>query len=879
MIILLATDGKYAKGNDFPMFTIPLKMEGATSQSLEDFQWWAYSSDLKKWLDKNPKEWVADSEEIPNYGDISEIIRESQGGSGYSMQKALSESNEYNPEGRVSKFADFISDAVFEDDSKNKAEEEKVVKFHFAYNKLESEGKLEKEYVVKNQAPGKPKAVFLCMEDQESGANLDLTLDAYKVSQMEINNNGAKFRLFEISDSKLGGKIGEDQTGPGLAQKVMKNSILIGAYAVAGAGIYAAAKWIGGAYLLRSTFRGLQSIVGKAAVKSTKGLSMMATLAKAGNGIKFLGRAINPMKAISFWANAGKIGKYAVQGAKFQGYLANIRGAGVVAKSLGMVKGFVTGAKVASGFAKTAELFNPVGWALLAIGAIGSTWNWFQGNQAPRFGNVEDFAKGSFDPKSIKVGVPITICWSQPAGGWGIIVSFLFNNETRTTMELVKVADNGGESIFILTQINAKEIQKQIAEYDMTLISFDNGEVTERGYFDNEDMDFKMLSVKKDLNALFNYQGSCDWDLFETEFDNSSGTLLISDPNAPDEYEFHFSDSEDNIINVIGKKVSTDELSKYSSDDLNRLFGITASKEKKETDSKIKKAEENPVNAGVNDSLKTPKFSNLLESSIITKFSDFKKAEYTIMEDDNNASVNGNPAEGSDDVDSKGSKMVELTAKQKSSPEEVAVYIVTERDYADPKLRGKYETGEFTNFLLDSDDMKAKNDSPINVDPNTDEILEDSKRGLYTYVEKKEEVKDVVKDEVQDADGSKVKGKEKETEIKDDGYYIKTNANDIKLKSRKNSTVVRDAQLSGGVNLFDTILTPRDKETLKIENWKTITFAKEVFDNRGDATAVKFRNKYAPFGDKSRKYSATDGEAFELAKRFVEQTKDRIKYE
>ena len=43
MIILLATDGKYGKGNDFPIFTIPLKMEGATNQSLEDFQWWAYS--------------------------------------------------------------------------------------------------------------------------------------------------------------------------------------------------------------------------------------------------------------------------------------------------------------------------------------------------------------------------------------------------------------------------------------------------------------------------------------------------------------------------------------------------------------------------------------------------------------------------------------------------------------------------------------------------------------------------------------------------------------------------------------------------------------------------------------------------------------------
>ena len=879
MIILLATDGKYARGNDFPMFTIPLKMEGATSQSLEDFQWWAYSSDLKKWLDKNPKEWVADSEEIPNYGDISEIIRESQGGSGYSMQKALSESNEYNPEGRVSKFADFISDAVFEDDSKNKTEEEKVVKFHFAYNKLESEGKLEKEYVVKNQAPGKPKAVFLCMEDQESGANLDLTLDAYKVSQMEIDNKGAKFRLFEISDSKLGGKIGEDQTGPGLAQKVMKNSILIATYAVAGSAIYAAAKWIGGGYLLRRTLKSMMSmriaaITGKAAVKSTKALRMMV---KAGNGIKFLGRAINPMKAISFWANAGKIGKYAVQGAKIQG---SIRGAGVVARSLGMVKGFVTGAKVASGFAKAAELFNPVGWALLAIGAIGSTWNWFQGNQAPRFGNVEDFAKGSFDPKSIKVGVPITICWSQPAGGWGMALSFLFNNETRTTMELVKVADNGGESIFILTQINAKEIQKQIAEFDMTLISFDNGEVIDRGYFDNEDIDFKMLSVKKDLNALFNYQGSCDWDLFETEFDNSSGTLLISDPNAPDEYEFHFSDSEDNIINVVGKKVSTDELSKYSSEDLNRLFGITGAKEKKKTDSKIKKAEENPVNAGVNDSLKTPKFSNLLESSIITKFSDFKKAEYTIMEDDNNASVNGNPAEGSDDVDSKGSEMVELTAKQKSSPEEVAVYIVTERDYADPKFRGKYETGDFTNFLLDSDDMEAKNDSPINVDPNTDEILEDSKRGLYTYIEKKEEEAPVVnKTQGTEDEDDKNKEKEKDDAIKKDDYYLTVNPKDVNIKDKKNSTVIKDTSMSGGINLFDIILTAKDKEVLKIENWKTVTFAKEIFDRRGDGIEVKFKNKYAPFGDKSRRYRSTDGEAFELAKRFVEQTKDRIKYE
>ena len=875
MIILLATDGKYARGNDFPMFTIPLKMEGATSQSLEDFQWWAYSSDFKKWLDKNPSEWVADSEEMPNYGDISEIIRESLGGSGYSMQKALRESNEFQPEGRVSKFGDFVSNSVFEEDAADtKSEEEKVVKLHFAYNKLEADGKLDNEFIVKSQTPGNPKAVFLCLEDQESGANLIETLDAYKMMPLETNNKNSKFMLFDISDRKLAGKVDDDDTGPGLAKDALNTGIKVATYAVAGTAIFASLKYLGGAIVLRRGWKAIKFLrTGKTAAKSA------SLLAKASKGIKGIWSAVNPMKAVSFWS---KIGKAGVEGAKLQRSLGRMQNAGIAAKSLGMVKGFVTGAKAAGSTFKAAELTNPIGWALLAINAVGSTWNWYSGNQAPRLGNVDDFAKESFDPKSIKIGVPITVCWSQPAGGWGMAVSFLFSNETRTTMEIVKIADTGSESVFILNQINSKEVQKQISKYDLTLISFDNGDVVERGYFDNEDLDFKMLSIENDLNALFNYQGSCDWELFESEFDNSSGTLLISDPDAPEVYEFHFSDSEDNVINVVGKKVTTDELSKYSSADLDRIFGVSLSRE---TENKIETAEQKPVEneeeveVEVNDNLNT-------SSKVITKFSDFKKQGYSVLEDENaqTKTVSGNSVEGTDDMDSKGSQMIDLTSEQKSGPAEIAIYIVTERDYADPKLRGKYETGDFTNFLLDPIDWEARNGDLIEIEPNTDEILEDSKRGLYSYVEKKEEIKPVVKDEVQDADDSdkdkdKDKDKEKEVEIKADDYYIKTNAKDVDIKDRKNSTVIKDTQLPGGVNLFDTILTTRDKEALKIENWKTITFAKEFFDDKGDTTEVKFKNRYAAFGDKTRKYRVTDGEAFELAKRFVDQTKDRIKYE
>ena len=881
MIILLATDGKYTRGSDFPLFSIPLKMNGATSQSLEDFQWWAYSSDFKKWLDKNPKEWVADSEEMPNYDDLSEIIRESLGGSGYSIQKALKEANATQPEGRVSKFGDFISDAVFENNSNNKADEEKAIKFHFAYNKLDADGKLDNEFIVRNQIPGKPKAVFLCLEDQETGANLIETLDAYRMMPLEIENKNSKFRLFEISDSKLGGKVADDQTGPGLAQEAINKGIRMATYAVAGTAIFAGVKYLGQGYLLRRGLKALNLLkTGKEAAGAAGAAKSAGMLAKAGKGIKGLWGAVNPMKAVSFW---GKMGKAGVEGAKLQRALGNMEKAGTVAKAAGMVKGFVTGAKAVGGAAKAAEFTNPVGWALLAIDAVGSTWNWYSGNQAPRYGTVDSFAKGSFDPKSIKIGVPITICWSQPAGGWGMAVSFLFNNETRTTMELIKIADTGSESIFILNQINSKEVQKQIAQYDLTLVSFNNGDVVERGFFDNEDLDFKILSVKKDLNALFNYQGSCDWELFETEFDKSSGTLLVSDRNAPEEYDFNFSDSDDNIINVVGKKVTTEELSKYSSEDLSRIFGVTMSERTEK--SRIKTLEQAPTEdksrEEVNDSLSTSSFSDL---QVITKFSDFKKHEYSILDEAENDQIKtdtGNSSEGAGDADSKGSEISSLTAKQKSGPAEIAVYIVTERDYANPELRGKYETGEFTNFLLDPKDWKARNGDPVDIDPNTDEMLEDSKRGLYTYVEKKDETpKPIVKDEVQSADDdSKEKEKEKEPEIKKDDYYITVNPKDINIKDKKSSTVVRDASMTGGINLFDTILTPRDRETLKIENWKTITFAKELRDNRGDITEVKFRNKYAPFGDKSRKYRATDGESFELAKRFIEQTKDRIKYE
>ena len=166
---------------------------------------------------------------------------------------------------------------------------------------------------------------------------------------------------------------------------------------------------------------------------------------------------------------------------------------------------------------------------------------------------------------------------------------------------------------------------------------------------------------------------------------------------------------------------------------------------------------------------------------------------------------------------------------------------------------------------------------------------EKSRQDKINKVEKKDENIESLDDELPINLNKKDynEGKEHETKlpknlkqkskVKNDDYYFTVNSNDINIKSKNNAISIIDN--SGGVNLFDEILTERDKEALKIENWKTITFAKSFIDNRGDIIEVKLNNKNAPLGDKSRHYQLMDGEAFELAKRFVQQANERTKYE
>lgn len=860
MILLYPSQTEYKIGSDFPFLTIPLDLANAQTESLEDFQWWAYSDDFQKWLKANPRQWVADSVDTSAYKSETELLES------YLSLNQISEEDKLSLKVKYTSFTDFvqamneISDPTAEkpagaksgDDKQNSADAaygKEAVKFHFAYNKLLSEGKVKDGLKFSNVGAGNEIAVFIVVEDPQTGASVDETLKAFKMIPKE-SSGGSKIILVETTETLPGGPLPENSDAESVFKNVVQDGFKVAAYSAAGVTLFGVLKWVGGGLLARNGLKTIQSFSPKSLLKTSKpGVNILKPLT---GGVKSLWGGVRSMATLKTTRDIIKTGSEFVK-------LNRTYKTGV-----GAVKSFSIGAKFAlKGGAKGGSKLIPfVGEILMVIDAVGSIWNWYSNNQAPRYGELEDYSwiKAEFDPKSVAIGKPITICWSQPAGGtWGGITSFLFNNETRTTMELIKVAEEKGDSIFILTQVNSKDVQKQIAGHELTLVAFSNSDVVERGIIDNEDLEFKISYIDgiSKVASQFNFQGYCGWDELVSEYQQSSDQLIISDPTAPGEYSFNFKDSEDNVINVVGEKVTDQQLEKYSDQDLINIFGVgTVKSDLVPTSSKNESA-------------------GLTQSGSVITFNDFHN--HNILE--GGASAIGKPVAKGDS-----SSVAELSPEQKSTPAELAVYLVTNKEYANPQLRGKFGTGKFTNFIINPEEYTAQEGTPITVEINSDELLPSTKAGIYTYTESAEITEPRKKDEDKKDEPKKDDDENKDDIVEEDptkrkDYYISTSPEDVVIKNKRHALIIRDKSDDTGINIFDKFLTDKDKEVLKIENWKSISSAKEVFDSRGDVTKVKLWNRYAPWGDRKRVYTVTDGESFELAKKFAEEVKDRIKYD
>ena len=866
MIILLPAGTTYKIGNNFPLMTIPTDMPDSQSASFEDFQWWALSSDFQKWLKKNPRKWVAESNDLSKYeGSITEYLKEN-------FEFLNGDYLNIN-ESEVLSFNDFLNTStLFEDDNVNadSGEHKEAIKFHFAYNKLKSEGKILNSMTAEDIKKGDDKAVFLLLEDPSNGENMLETLKAYRMTGYIDVDGKSKIRLIDVSEMLPGGPIAEDEKVEDLIGNIVQDAAIIAAAGGVGVILFGVLKvagiGIGGRALLK-TIQGFSPNRRTGAGTPGGATSLLKKI--KGGGITAIKSLWGGAKDMVLLKNTRSLVTRGFKGAK-AAYTLGKSGVGGAIKAFG--KGFGRGTLKLG-----AKAIPFVGEVLMVIDAVGSIWNWYSDNQAPRYGEVESFASNEMDPSKLPIGVPITVCWSQPSGGaLGTALSFLVTNigETRTTAELIKIADKNGESIFIMTQVNSKEVQKALASHELTLISLDNSDIVNdqassqdgilskigvaiQRTFDNEDLDFKISHIDglADIAAMFNFQGICEWGDFESAYQAAGDQLIVVDPNAPEEYEFYYKDGDENVVNVTGRLISNEELKNATPEELENIFYSEVPPG----------SDDNKKNEGLD--IYSPAYDLLNETSVITSFGDFNQRLYEF-----------------NDVDAKNDKTtMELTAEQSSSAAEVAVYVVTEKEFADPESR-KYRVSEiFRNFIIDPNDYKAKSNSLIEVEINTvNEEIEEPRRGVFIFKKetpKKDEEKikqdnqpltdDDIKDKNKDQDGEKAK----------DDYYVTVDPKDVQIKDKRNSTVIRDNNFAGGVNLMDKFLTDKDKEIMNIANWKTISYVKASLDTRGDVIEVKLKNKFAPFGDKIRKLKVSDGEAFEIAKKFASETEDRIKYQ
>jgi hypothetical protein len=653
-------------------------------------------------------------------------------------------------------------------------------------------------------------------------------------------------------------KIPPEATSNYIVTKIQQDLSSLGVWAsgmLAGWGIYTVAGVAGGSFLLYRVLNGWKFSSAVAAIGNAGGQTAAKTIAdllKGGSAAK---------KGTGIFGRLGKIGtfvfkeglgtakgfKSARQAWKFGSKLKPAM------RVLNTSKAFLRGTSAAA-----TRAIPVVGWVLLAVDAVGSMINWYSDNQAPTPDEAVELFDGkkTFSPSSINVGESIVLCWSQPdASAWGAVLSFVFSNagETRTIMEMTKIiGDASGYSLFILQSANSSGLNEQIKDSMLTLVAVPNSAKLENGIVDNDDFSGRICSVsKEDVNAEgdaipvpFDFQGVCNWDTLVSAVESSEGVMFKSDPNAPATYEFNFEDMDGDRINVVGTLVTDEDLANLTTDDIERIFygGIDTGNSRRGGEAESEEEEEDI------EDLETEETN---ESSRVVNFESFKSGRLY---------ESGDEEDTSDVLDSF------------QGPAFIAIYVCDEpnsKAYASREIGRKKRLPQFTNFAVNPDDYNAGPGTTIDVDVNSDEDIEDPKAGYAEYREGSEVDREVVVEEPVKDD------KEEGTEEVQAGDG-KIKAPKEKKRERKHSTVIKDGDKDGGINLMDEFLTTEDKEILGISDWDKVTMVKARYDDNGEISKIIVRNKDAEFMKKSKEYVPSDGESFEIAKKLLQSAQSRL---
>jgi hypothetical protein len=770
MIVLFKKENSdFSKGQLMPLVELPVGQEGEEIY-LNDFQWWAPTDKWENWLKANPREWKAESEE-PIYKKSSEEIFES-----------LTKEDIIDPS--VVNFEEFSKLMEEEGDGAeaSASDEKRYTKFVFAYNQLLKDGKIKSSISLKNLEPRQEYALILDLQD-EDGEPVEQTRNAYK---FKIISSGEESKLIvgEISESILTGQFEEGTT---LAENFIKVGKMIGGLAIRGV-------FILGAVAL--------------AIKITIGMVRRVGWIRTLRGIRKTKKGWNIFKSIK---NLGGLTPFIKAASK------------AIRRGGGLMRALKSGAAAARGS-------NPIGWIITAATSAQQAYNWLSSNQAPRLGEIEDEgidAHDEFSPGSIPDGSEITVCWTQEAGQsslGGALMNIVISNDTRTTMNLLKIGNFKGEALFYLISIHSEMYDQMLKENPTIFLSFPESKKFERGVLDNDDIVGKMIipAGGGEAGVAAFFQGYCDWDEIKKAFDEADDEMISVSPNAPDEYSFHF---------------------KYG--DSGRDVNVTGDLLKDLTN--IDKVQATFLPDGIKESKSYPKDGVLSFS----KFSSFSLNEnyldYETISEDESAQV---------EEATEKAEETKLTETQ-----EIAVYEVKEIKFADPAFDGD-PLPDLSSFIIPNDYLEAENNDPIKVETIQEVETKNPRRGTIT-----------IETEIAEEPILAPTGGSEEEDI-EGGVTVEVTKDEIKSKYRDNPDFlnaiglpdidkIKDKDRDDKIVMLDFI-TPDEKEQLGMEDWEWIKKVKIYRDGKtGDPYMIKFKSGGTDV-DRKRKIKSSDP-AFDTA--------------
>lgn len=796
MIVLFKKGETYKAGGVFPVVSIPVEAQGE-KKDFNDFQWWAPTDKWNSWLKANPRSWQAESEESEK--DFKKRLYESLVKEDEIDGKVLDFTSfnsllEADAAGSGSSVSVSSADQPTEDQKKN------YTKFVFAYNRLKEAGKIKDELNAASLKKGEDYAIVWDLPGN-TGAPVVETRQAYKTKVVSDLPNGV---LVKIDESIPFGKFQEESDAGNTLLKIagFGSQILVG-------GLTAAAAIGGGIWATKAAAGGVKRLISRKAING---------------GTSWLSRIIGTGAEKAVASNASTAAVDAAAAAELElatGVSAEALGASEIAVSTPAIIETTAGISAAT-----------VGWIAAAVavtaGVVQRLVNWTSDAQAPRLGQIEDegWARDSFMPGTIPDGEAITICWTQESGNsW--FTDILWNEDTRTTMDLVKLGNFKGRSIFLMVQINSKEYDAVLKSKEMILLSFEQNAKFERGYFNNDDLEFEMIAVEKGESNNFIstiFEGYCTWDEMEGAYRGADDSFVGVPENAPDEYSFHYKFGKgDRDVNVTGTLIKD-----IGSLDVMKTTFVAGKPTPNESASTFRLDID---------------WKKISESSGVLSFSDFSKLPLTIVptfeaEGDEAPAVKTDP---------------EKENKYLTQTEKIAAYEVKTIEFADKALEDQ-QLPDLKTFIVPNNYLEATDNEEIVVQPIQDVTLKYPRRGTITV-------------ESDAAPEPVPVGATGEPGV-EGGVPVEVTTDEVKIKYKDNpevlnkigiddATKIKDKDKEDKIKFLDMI-TPEEKKELGIEDWDWIKKVKIYKDGKtGEPYLIKFKSGGLD-ADRRRKISSED---------------------